>query len=851
MEMGVAVHLSTARDSEIRRLRALYELVAALTKAGALHDIYEAALSSLLQTTACDRAGILLYDEDGLIRFKASRGVSPEYQAAVTGHCPWPRGTLDAKPIVVRDALADENLAAYREIFLREHIRGLVFLPLLSDAGVFGKFMLYYREPHECAAEELDVAQAIASHVALATERKRAELARAQTEGRLQAILDNSASLIFVKDVHGRYQLVNRRYENLFQISKQAALGKTDYDLFPAETAQRFTENDRAVLSGGTPLAMEEQVMLDDGLHTYISMKCPIREASGEISGICGISTDVTDRRRLDVASQRLAAIVESSNDGIISKDLNGIITSWNEGAQRIFGYTAEEAIGRPVAMLAAPDRLDEMPRILSKIKSGQRVEHYETRRRRKDGQIIDVALTISPIHDSEGRIIGASKIARDITERRLADQERTVLLAREQEARRIAELLNRVGPRLLAQLELGKLVQEVTDIAIALVGAEFGAFFQNAVDETGKSYLLYAHSGAQPEAFAQFLAPRNAELFGPTFRGEAVVRYNDLTHDLRYAESALADIPVSSELLIRSYLAVPVVTRSGEVLGGLFFGHSAPERFTENHEAIATGIAAQAAIGMDNARLFEQAQWVQQELQRSNEQLRRANRDLEVFAYSASHDLQEPLRTIAISAEIIERNSKRLLPAEDATFLTSIRTGAKRMSALIQDLLAYTRATKSEEGPPPSVDSGRVLAGVLQDLRAAIEEAGATVTAGEMPVLAIHPTRLAHVFQNLISNAIKYCSKEAPRVQVAGSERDGWCVFSVMDNGIGIEPQFAEQIFGLFKRLHGREEYPGSGIGLAICQRIVEQYGGRIWLEQSEPGRGSTFCFSIPARTR
>lgn len=183
--------------------------------------------------------------------------------------------------------------------------------------------------------------------------------------------------------------------------------------------------------------------------------------------------------------------------------------------------------------------------------------------------------------------------------------------------------------------------------------------------------------------------------------------------------------------------------------------------------------------------------------------------------------------------------------------FLASIRSGAKRMSVLIQDLLAYTRATKYEEGPPPSVDSQRVLADVLGDLRVALDEAGARVVIGEMPAAAIHPTRLAHLFQNLISNAIKYRGKEAPRVQVAGYERDGWCVFSIKDNGIGIEPQFAEQIFGLFKRLHGREEYPGSGIGLSICQRIVEQYGGRIWLEQSAPGGGSTFCFSIPARPR
>jgi light-regulated signal transduction histidine kinase (bacteriophytochrome) len=285
--------------------------------------------------------------------------------------------------------------------------------------------------------------------------------------------------------------------------------------------------------------------------------------------------------------------------------------------------------------------------------------------------------------------------------------------------------------------------------------------------------------------------------------------------------------------------------------LGGLFLGHSAPGKFTDAHEAMITGIAAQAAIAMDNARLFEQAQWAQAELKRSNEELRRANQDLEVFAYSASHDLQEPLRTISLSAQIIERNLGQRLQGEDSTLLVNILAASDRMGVLIEDLLAYTRATKYEEGPAPNVDPAAILAKVLESLWGTLQETGATVTAAEFPVVAIHEGRLAQLFQNLISNAIKYRSKEVPRVQVGAEERDGWCVFSVVDNGIGIEAQYAERIFGLFKRLHGRDQYPGSGIGLAICQRVVEQYGGRIWLEQSRPGGGSTFCFALPSRTR
>jgi PAS domain S-box-containing protein len=831
------------------RFRTLYQLLTALSRAGTLEDLYDVTLRSLLDATGAERAAILLFDDDGVIRFKASQGLSAEYQAAVTGHSPWPRGTRDAQPLVVPDVQIDEGLASYREALLREGVRAVAFVPLALDAGVFGKFVLYYSLPHECAADELEIANAIAAHVALATQHKRAEIARAHSEQRLQAILDNSATVIFLKDLQDRYLLVNRRYEELFHVTQTDVLGRTDHDLFPAEVADQFQANDRAVLEAGLPMTFEEFAPHDDGIHSYISIKFPLHAPGGAVTGVCCIATDVTERKQLDAAGLHLAAIVESSADAIISKDLNGIITSWNTGAERIFGYTAAEVIGQPVSILAAPDRLDEMPDILSKIKQGLRVEHYETRRRRKNGQIIDVALSVSPVRDAAGRIVGASKIARDISDRKRAEQERGFLLAREQEARRTAELLNQAAPRLSAQLDLEKLVQEVCDIATTLVGAEFGSFFHNVIDEKGDSYMLYTRSGVPRETFAGLPMPGD-------LRGEGVVRCDDVTQDPRYGKnSPNVNLPAqglpNARLPVRSYLAAPVKARTGEVLGGLFFGHSVPGMFTETHEAIITGIAAQAAIAMDNARLFEQAQWAQAELKRSNEELRRANQDLEVFAYSASHDLQEPLRTISLSAQIIERNFGQRLEGDDSILLGNILAASNRMSALIEDLLAYTRATKYEEGPAPNVDSAGILAKVLESMWGTIQETGATVTAAELPVVAIHESRLAQLFQNLISNAIKYRSKEVPCVHVRADQQDGWCVFSMADNGIGIEAQYAERIFGLFKRLHGRDQYPGSGIGLAICQRVVEQYGGRIWLEQSTPGGGSTFCFALPSRTR
>ncbi len=543
----------------------------------------------------------------------------------------------------------------------------------------------------------------------------------------------------------------------------------------------------------------------------YLSVKFPIEGPDGSITGVCGIATDITERKQLEAASLHLAAIVESSDDAIVGKDLNGVITSWNKGAERLFGYTAGEVVGKSISMLAPPDRLDDISNILTRIRQGARVEHYETRRRRKDGETIDVSLTVSPILNAAGQIIGASKIARDITGRKRDEEERAFLLARTQEARHTAEQLTGVGRKLATQLDLQKLVQEVTSVATELVGAEFGAFFHNVINEKGESYMLYTLSGAPREAFEAFPMPRNTAVFAPTFSGAGIVRCDDITKDPRYGRHSPHHGMPKGHLPVRSYLAAPVVSRSGEVLGGLFFGHPAVGKFTESHEAILLGIASQAAIAMDNARLFEQSQWAQAELKRSNEELRRANQDLETFAYSASHDLHEPLRTIAISAQLIERSWGKQLEGHDATFLKSILSATGRMNALIEDLLAYMNATRYAEGPPPSIESSTVLRTVLESLKGPIDEAEATVTYERLPAVSIHESRLAQLFQNLVSNAIKYRGKEAVRVHISAVERDGWCVFSVVDNGIGIEPQYAEQIFGLFKRLHSRDRYQGA----------------------------------------
>jgi light-regulated signal transduction histidine kinase (bacteriophytochrome) len=303
--------------------------------------------------------------------------------------------------------------------------------------------------------------------------------------------------------------------------------------------------------------------------------------------------------------------------------------------------------------------------------------------------------------------------------------------------------------------------------------------------------------------------------------------------------------------LRVRSYLAAPVISRSGEVLGGLFFGHSAPGMFTEQHESLIAGIAAQAAVAMDNARLFERAQFAQKELSLSNEELRRANEDLETFAYSASHDLQEPLRTVIVTTQFLDRRYADMLPPEAKPLLGTIVSAAQRTESLIRDVLAYATASKQDREQPHLVDSNKAMNLALRDLEVLINDSDAKISRDVLPVVQAHGDRLTQLFLNIVGNALKYRGVEPPRVHVSASRTNGFWQFSITDNGIGIDPEYSDQIFSLFRRLHGQDEYPGSGIGLALCQRIVEQYGGRIWLERSAPGAGSTFCFTLPGPTK
>jgi PAS domain S-box-containing protein len=236
-------------------------------------------------------------------------------------------------------------------------------------------------------------------------------------------------------------------------------------------------------------------------------------------------------------------------------------------------------------------------------------------------------------------------------------------------------------------------------------------------------------------------------------------------------------------------------------------------------------------------------------EQKEKEEELRRANDDLQQFAYSASHDLQEPIRNVAVYSEIVAQRYHDRLDDDGRQFLEFLQEGGHRLATLVADLLAYTRASMVELSET-AVDSNAVLQASLASLAEAVREAQAEVTYDPLPEVHMSDAHLQQVFQNLISNALKYRKQDPPHIHISAAELGAFWRFSVHDDGIGIDPLYKEKIFGVFKRLHHDQRYSGTGIGLAICQRVVERYGGRIWVE-SEPGQGSTFYFTIPKRAR
>ena len=491
--INVLVDISHAKNAEASLARrmdeqaALYHFTDRLYRAGSQADICEAALEAIIRALRCERASILLFDDTGIMRFAASRGLSETYRRAVEGHSPWTRDVKDPQPLCVESVETADFPESLKNTVRAEGIESLAFIPLVANGGLVGKFMTYYEAPHVFSAAEVDLAVTIARQLGFSLERRRADEELRKTQRQLaselaatQQLQKISTELIPASEV----EVLNEKI-----LGAAVTIMRSDFasmQMFYPErgelrllayrgfnpTAAAFWEWVRPGSGStcGVALATGKRSIVPDielsdfmagseDLETYRQtgiravQSTPLVSRDGHLLGMISThwhnphqptehdfrlldvlarqAADLIERKLAEHTAQRLVAIVGSSQDAIVSKDLNGVITTWNRGAELLFGYTADEMIGKPITTLIPPDRHNEEVSILERIRGGERVDHYETVRQRKDGNLVDISLTVSPLKDAAGKVVGASKIARDISEKKQA-QERQELLTRE-----------------------------------------------------------------------------------------------------------------------------------------------------------------------------------------------------------------------------------------------------------------------------------------------------------------------------------------------------------------------------------------------------------------------------------
>jgi signal transduction histidine kinase len=459
---------------------------------------------------------------------------------------------------------------------------------------------------------------------------------------------------------------------------------------------------------------------------------------------------------------------------------------------------------------------------------------------------------------DDKGKLIGVSHMAAIAIQHALTSQEicqakaahgqlsSIVEMSRMQfeEEREALETINKVGQMLSAELDLQQLVQALTDAGTEITDAQFGSFFYNVRDERGSFYKLYTLSGADREHFAHFPMPRVTELFAPTYSGEGVIRIADVKKDPHYGKnSPFSGIP-EGHLPVTSYLAVPVVSRSGEVLGGLFFGHSQPGIFTERHERIVTGLAGQAAIAMDNARLYEAAR-------KAREDAETANRLKDEFLATVSHELRTPLNAIFGWSRLLRTG--RLDSASASHAVEIIVRNAKAQEQIIEDILDVSRIITGKIRLHVSpIEIAPAIEAAIDSLRPTADARGVelqTVLDPASNVVLGDTNRLQQVVWNLLSNAIKF-SPEGGRVQVALERVNSHHVeIRVNDTGQGISKEFLPYVFERFRQADSSttRKYGGLGLGLAIVRHLVELHGGSVAADSPGEGLGATFTVKLP----
>ena len=630
------------------------------------------------------------------------------------------------------------------------------------------------------------------------TERRGAEEAFRDSGENLREMFESMAEAVTITDLEGRIVDANPAAVKLHGYgNKQEIIGMKASDIVAESDRERAVKDSINILKTGKAKLAEYKVTVKGGASIDGEFYTTVmRDYSGNPTGFIGILRDISERKRigeeLRESEQKLRTVVSSITDGLIITDMMGIITDVNEAALRIGNRESmgdwKGRDGRDFVEESDRERLTKI--VISTIKDPERLhsDFFEYTAKDKDGTPFYGESSVAVMRDSSGKPTGIVFVTRDISERkRLEDKLRE------------------------SELKLRTVVGSITDGLIITDMTGMITDANEAAVRIGKRESVEEWHG------------RN---------GLDFVEESDRKRIAKIVISTIKD----PERLHSDFFEYTAKNKDGTP----FYGESSIAVMRDS-SGKPTGIVFVTRDISERKRL-------ERDLRKALDDLQRSNKDLEQFVYVASHDMQEPLRMISSYTQLLGKRYKGKLDSDADEFIGFAVDGASRMQKMINDLLIFSRVTTRGKDFEP-VDLEKVLSDAIDNLKIAIEENKATIIHDPLPKVMADEPQMVRLLQNIIGNAIKFHGQEPPIIHVgAKEEMEEWAI-SVKDNGIGIDKKFFDHLFIVFQRLHTRDQYPGTGIGLAVCKKTVERHGGRIWVESEGEGKGSAFTFTLPKR--